>query len=80
MSNEPLTHSDRYVRKTNRIILILGIICLCIFLFGLALLGSGEQEEEQRIEVERSIDDESNIALTDDTSNEIGRASCRERV
>lgn len=59
MSQEPLTHSDRYVRKTNKIILILGIICLFVFLFSLLLLNSTEEpEEEQHYEFDQSIQDE----------------------
>ena len=34
----PLTHSESYVRKTNRIILIVGISSLVIFLLGVVLL------------------------------------------
>ena len=47
MAKEVLTHSDRYVRKTNRIILIVGIITLLVFLFGLMLLTTETPEEEQ---------------------------------
>lgn len=70
MSKEPLTHSDRYVRKTNRIILIIGIISLVIFLFGLMLLVGDQKEEVQHYEIERSIDAETNFGLTNDTNNE----------
>ena len=38
MSKEPLTHSETYLKKTNRIILTVGITSLLIFIFGLALL------------------------------------------
>ncbi len=38
MSKEPLTHSEKYIRKTNRIILTIGITSLVVFLFGLYLL------------------------------------------
>ena len=56
MSKEVLTHSDRYVRKTNRIILIVGIISMLVFLFGLALMTSEEpQEEQQTYETDNSI-------------------------
>ena len=64
MSKEVLTHSDRYVRKTNRIILIVGIITLFVFLFGLLLLTTETPEEEQHYEVEDTIDAESNLGLT----------------
>ena len=47
MSKEVLTHSERYVRKTNRIILIVGITSFVVFLFGLLLLfSSGTTENE----------------------------------
>lgn len=36
--NEPLTHSEAYIKKTNHIILIVGITSLVIFLFGVMLL------------------------------------------
>ena len=38
MNKEPLTHSETYLKKTNRIILTVGIASLLIFIFGLALL------------------------------------------
>ena len=44
MSKEVLTHSEAYVKKTNRIMLVIGITCLSIFLFGLYLLATGGEE------------------------------------
>ena len=38
MSKEPLTHSEKYVKKTNTIILMIGLSSLLIFIFGLVLL------------------------------------------
>ena len=61
MSKEVLTHSERYVRKTNRIILIIGFIATCVFLFGLLLLGAEPEEEQAHYEIERSIEEEANI-------------------
>ena len=58
MGQEALTHSDRYVRKTNKIILIIGIITLCVFLFGLMLLGASEEEVDEHYEIENSINAE----------------------
>ena len=51
MSKEVLTSSERYVRKTNRIILIVGITSFVVFLFGLLLLVSsgGETVEQQEV-------------------------------
>ena len=70
MSKEVLTHSDRYVRKTNRIILIVGIITLFVFLFGLMLLTTETPEEEQHYEVEDTIDAESDLGMNVNTNNE----------
>ena len=70
MAKEALTHSDRYVRKTNRIILIVGIITLCLFVFGLLLLGAEEPEEEQKYEVESTIDAETDLGMAAETSTE----------
>lgn len=61
MSKEPLTHSDRYVRKTNRVILIIGIITLCVFLFCLMLIGSDDNEGEQKFEFDKSISAETDF-------------------
>ena len=47
MSKEVLTHSESYVRKTNRIILMVGITSFVIFVIGvMLLLKSGPAEEE----------------------------------
>ena len=69
MAKEVLTHSDRYVRKTNRIILIVGIITLLVFLFGLMLLTTDVPEEEQHYEVEDTIDAETDLGMGNNTSN-----------
>ena len=69
MAKEVLTHSDRYVRKTNRIILIVGIITLLVFLFGLMLLTTETPEEEQHYEVEDTIDAESDLGMGGNTTN-----------
>ncbi len=71
MSKEPLTHSDRYVRKTNRIILIVGIITLFLFLFGLLLLTSEAPEEASHTVFEDTIDAETNLGMTGNTSAEV---------
>lgn len=70
MSKEVLTHSERYVRKTNRIILIIGFIATCVFLFGLLLLGTDPEEEQAHYEIERSIDEEANIGATPEITAE----------
>ena len=38
MSKEPLTHSEKYIKKTNTIILMIGLSSLVIFIVGLVLL------------------------------------------
>ena len=46
MSEEPLTNSEKYVKKTNNIILMIGLSSLLIFIFGLILLlTSGNNED-----------------------------------
>ena len=70
MAKEVLTHSDRYIRKTNRIILVVGIIAFCLFVFGLMLLGAEAPEEEEKFDVETTIDAETNLGLSNDTSTE----------
>ena len=56
MSKEVLTNSERYVRKTNRIILIVGVISFVTFLFGLFLLFSNDD----------NLDDYQEPVFTDD--------------
>ena len=43
MSNDRLTSSERYVKKTNTIILIIGLSSLLVFIFGLILLVSSDE-------------------------------------
>ena len=38
MEKDNLTHSEKYIKKTNRIILTIGITSLLIFIFGVVLL------------------------------------------
>ena len=45
MSKEPLTQSEKYVKKTNNIILMIGLSSLLIFIFGLILLISSGEED-----------------------------------
>ena len=60
MSKEPLqlTHSERYVRKTNRIILIIGIVSFVAFLFGLILLFSSRAPQDDYQEPVFTADDD----------------------
>ena len=44
---EYLTRSESYVKKTNRVILMVGLISLFVFIFGLLLVLRDEEEEEQ---------------------------------
>ncbi len=73
MSKEALTHSDRYIRKTNRIILLVGIISMLVFLFGLALMSTEDVEEEKHVDLGNSITDETSfdVGANQDNSNEI---------
>ena len=43
MSKEVLTHSENYIKKTNRIILAVGITSFVVFIFGLYLLFSSNE-------------------------------------
>ena len=45
MEKENLTHSEKYIRKTNRIILAIGITSFLIFIFGVFLLIKSNQRE-----------------------------------
>ncbi|MBO7097520.1 MAG: hypothetical protein J6W11_02635, partial [Alphaproteobacteria bacterium] len=60
MSKEPLqlTHSEQYVKKTNRIILFIGIVSLAAFLFGLLLLFSSKTTNEEYQEPVFTADDD----------------------
>ena len=57
MSKEVLTHSERYVRKTNRVILIIGITSFVVFVLGLLLLLSSGSTESEYQEPEFYEDD-----------------------
>ena len=71
MSKEPLTHSDRYIRKSNRIILIIGIVFLFLFLFGLMLIDAGGEEEQEQEDVGiDSIQAETDFGVENKTNNE----------
>ena len=47
MNEELLSSSDRYLKKSNRTLLIVGIVALLAFLIGLVLLLSGEEEQKK---------------------------------
>ena len=70
MSKELLTHSDRYVRKTNRIFLIIGFIATAVFVFCLMILWSDPVEEEAHYEIERSIEEEANFGGPSEINSE----------
>ena len=46
MSQEPLTNSEKYVKKTNSIILMIGLSSLVVFILGLVLLVTSGEEQE----------------------------------
>ena len=58
MPTEPLTHSEHYVRKTNRIILIVGLVSFVVFVFGLILLFSSKNGGEEYQEPVFTADDD----------------------
>ena len=56
MSKEVLTHSESYVKKTNRIILVVGLTSFVIFVIGVMLLmQSGPVQEDYTEPVVRRI-------------------------
>lgn len=62
MSKGPLTRSDKYVKKTDKIFLIIGIIALLSFVFALMLVNSSPEEEEQVATInDEGIGDETKI-------------------
>ena len=66
MSKEVLTHSESYVKKTNRIILAVGITSFIIFIFGVVLL----------IKSNKVVDDYEEPVFTDnDDALNIGNTS-----
>ena len=46
MSDDQLTNSEKYVKKTNTIILIIGLSSLLVFIFGLILLMSSSDNAD----------------------------------
>jgi len=50
MAKENLTHSEQYVKKTNRIILTIGIISLTVFIFGIFLLIKSNRPVDEYVE------------------------------
>ncbi len=62
MSKEVLTHSETYIKKTNRIILAVGITSFVVFIFGLYLLfSSNEPIDEYEEPVFTDNDDALNV-------------------
>jgi len=82
MSKEKLTHSESYIKKTNRIILAVGITSFIIFIFGLYLLFAGNDNSEEFTEptftdnddalnISNSAPDDSNIEFSTVTDGEV---------
>ena len=66
MSKEILTHSESYVKKTNRIILVVGITSFVIFVLGVMLLmQSGPVQDDYTEPVFTDNDDA--LTITSDT-------------
>ena len=47
MDRDNLTHSEKYIKKTNRIILAIGITSLAIFIFGVILLIKSNKKNDE---------------------------------
>ena len=72
MSKEVLTHSETYIKKTNRIILAVGITSLIVFLIGIILLlNSNEQQNEYEDPVFTDNADALNIGAANPLDNNI---------
>ncbi len=72
MSKEVLTHSESYIKKTNRIILAVGITSFVIFILGLYLLFSSDEPIEEYSEpVFTDNDDALNVTTTVPTEDSI---------
>ena len=72
MSKEILTHSESYVKKTNRIILAVGITSFIIFVFGVVLLiKSNNVVDEYEEPVFTANDDALNITNTSPLTDNI---------
>ena len=72
MSKEVLTHSEAYVKKTNRIILTVGITSLLIFLGGLYLLYGNTRNPNEYVEpVLTGNDDALNFGRANPLDNNI---------
>ena len=64
MSKEVLTHSESYVKKTKRIILVVGLTSFVIFVIGVMLLmQSGPVQEDYTEPVFTENDDALNISM-----------------
>ena len=64
MGKGPLTRADKYVKKTDRIFLIIGIIFFLLFVFAGLLLTSGKKEERPVATIENTgIGDETRIDI-----------------
>ena len=72
MSKEVLTHSESYIKKTNRIIFVVGLTSFVIFVLGvMLLLQSGPVENEYTEPVFTTNDDALNISMDTGPSNNI---------
>ena len=72
MSKEALTHSEAYVKKTNRIILAVGITSFIVFLIGIFLLiQSKNTPDEYQDPVFNDNDDALNIGAANPLDNDI---------
>ena len=73
MSKGPLTRADKYVKKTDKIFLFIGIISLLLFIFVFMLATSGTEEEKEVTMIENEgISAETKIdAVNQEIPNEV---------
>ena len=71
MSDDQLTNSERYVKKTNTIILVIGLVSLLVFIFGLILLiSSGDNQlTNEEIDINSSDDPFINQPVAEQSSS-----------
>ena len=50
MSEENITTSDQYLKKTNRVILTIGLVSLFLFLVGVIVLSSGGDQIQENLD------------------------------
>ena len=64
MNEELLSSSDRYLKKSNKTLLIVGIVALLAFLIGVVVLLSGgdEQKKDAEVTIDGAADSSTDVA------------------